>query len=208
MLTCTCARLQGSTGAQATLQRLTNETTMTVSKIQTDVKAKKGQVGRRELLAWARACHRCAQGACLLSFAPCTHAPRPDPICTADCGPPVRLRDHRALRLGAGPSERLSVSRGGWPCSPIFRSILLFPTQFTNIPEQAEGLECWACGERGGWVLDSIVVCAERERDVHLCVRAWTPAVTWIRNSAAFTSARPGFAKWACIFLPISRTRV
>ncbi len=36
--------LQGSAGAAATLQRLTNETGLTVQQIQANVKAKKGQV--------------------------------------------------------------------------------------------------------------------------------------------------------------------
>jgi hypothetical protein len=43
---------QGTSGAQATLQRLTNETAITIQKIQADVKAKKQQVR-----CWSHARH-------------------------------------------------------------------------------------------------------------------------------------------------------
>jgi hypothetical protein len=40
--------MQGSTGSQATFQRLQSETGLAVQKIQADVKAKKGEVGAVE----------------------------------------------------------------------------------------------------------------------------------------------------------------
>ena len=46
---------QGSSGSQATFQRLTNETALTVQNIQNDVKAKKQQVRR----AMGEGVHEC-----------------------------------------------------------------------------------------------------------------------------------------------------